>query len=336
MESSNNRHRSYSSGALNFLNKRVITDKLRKQGCQLSFNIGKLHVSPAHLKALDHPAARPVRPSRGSLFIRFAPLPLCYAVGSSSRSLLTVAHSFPPPSFASVHVSRLLSASLRSVTTPASPLIPPPPKDRRTAPQGAPQTPPSKETTGQRCRLWQKTVGTSFFALLLLLLAVLSAAYKGEIIKGKIMQVKDGDTVVIEPEEGGAFFICRLYGIDTPEIAHGKKPGQPYGEEAMTELKRLVLGQSVNVELTGAKTYRREVCVIRKDSVNVNLEMVKRGYAWAYRQYLKRPYASEFIDAERDARSKHLGLWQQSNPQPPWDFRKKIAKRLRPYIHIGW
>jgi hypothetical protein len=158
MKSSKYRHRSYSSRALNCLDGYVNMDKLRKQGCHLSCNSGKRHVSPAHLKALDHPAARPVRPSRGSLFIRFAPLPLCYAVGGSSRSLLAVALSFPPPSFASVHVSRLHSSLLRSVTPPASLLIPPPPKDRRTAPQGAPQTPPSKETAGQRYRRPTKSV----------------------------------------------------------------------------------------------------------------------------------------------------------------------------------
>ncbi len=50
--------------------------------------------------------------------------------------------------------------------------------------------------------------------------------------------------------------------------------------------------------------------------MNVNLEMVKRDFAWAYKQYLKRPYASEYIEAENEARAKRLGLWQQANPQP--------------------
>lgn len=162
--------------------------------------------------------------------------------------------------------------------------------------------------------------------LVILLLPVLAFAYKGEVIQGKVVQVKDGDTVVISPVEGGQFFTCRLYGIDTPEIPHGKKPGQPYGEEAMKELEQLILGQTVDITLTGAKTYKREVCIIKKDSMNINLAMVRRGYAWAYRQYLKRPYASEFIDAESEARAKRLRLWQQSNPQPPWEFRKMIRR----------
>lgn len=143
-------------------------------------------------------------------------------------------------------------------------------------------------------------------------------------IEGKVMQVKDGDTVVVSPVEGGMFFTCRLYGIDTPETVKKGKSGQPYGEEASKELKRLILGQTVEVTTTGAKTYKREVCMIKKSGQDINLEMVKLGYAWAYKQYLKRPYASEYIDAERSARDRRLGLWKDNNPTPPWEFRKRL------------
>lgn len=143
-----------------------------------------------------------------------------------------------------------------------------------------------------------------------------------KIIDGKVMQVKDGDTVVISPATGGEFFVCRLYGIDSPETGKRGGAGQPYGEEALRELKGLVLGQNVQVVLTGQKTYNREVCLIEKDGLDINLEMVKRGYAWAYKQYLKRPHASEYIEAESKARRQKLGLWQDNNPTPPWEWRK--------------
>lgn len=165
----------------------------------------------------------------------------------------------------------------------------------------------------------------SIVAILFVLLFIAAAnshGSKSEIIAGKVVQVKDGDTVVIQPEGGGQFFVCRLYGIDAPETAKRGKPGQPFGEEATVALKRLILGKNVAVITTGAKTYNREVCIIYHKDKNINLEMVKQGYAWAYRQYLRRPYASEYIEAENEARSKKLGLWQQMNPQPPWEFRK--------------
>ena len=119
------------------------------------------------------------------------------------------------------------------------------------------------------------------FTTLSVLLFALPVFSAETTLQGKIMKVTDGDTVVITPIEGGAFFKCRLYGIDAPETAkYGRrgrllKPGQPYGEEASIELKKLILGQAVGVTLTGAKTYKREVCLIYKDGMDVNLEMTK-------------------------------------------------------------
>jgi micrococcal nuclease len=107
-----------------------------------------------------------------------------------------------------------------------------------------------------------------------------------------------------------------------PETAKRWKPGQPHAAGATKELKTLILGKLVQVYLTGEKTYGREVCIIYDQGMNINLEMVKRGYAWAYRRYLKRPYASEFIDAEKYAREQKLGIWQEANPMPPWEFRR--------------
>jgi endonuclease YncB( thermonuclease family) len=167
----------------------------------------------------------------------------------------------------------------------------------------------------------------SFMLLCWLIFTVsVSAARRETTLIGRVMQVKDGDTVVISPEDGGQFFTCRLYGIDSPEIAHPRfgKGGQRFGEEAARELKHLILGDTVTVTTTGQKTYKREVCIIRKAGIDINLAMVKRGYAWAYRQYLRRPYTSEYIDAEREARENRQGLWADRNPTPPWEFRRMM------------
>ncbi|KAF0221143.1 MAG: hypothetical protein FD174_641 [Geobacteraceae bacterium] len=72
--------------------------------------------------------------------------------------------------------------------------------------------------------------------------------------------------------------------------------------------------------------YKRLVSVISLDGRDINLEMVQEGWAWAYRQYLQRPYASEYIGAEEKARKQKLGLWKQANPEPPWEFRKLQKK----------
>lgn len=83
----------------------------------------------------------------------------------------------------------------------------------------------------------------------------------------------------------------------------------------------------VKVQIMDVDRYHRMVAILYLGDRGINREMVSEGYAWAYREYLHGPYASEYIDAEREARSKHLGLWQQMNPQPPWEFRRRLRMR---------
>ncbi len=150
--------------------------------------------------------------------------------------------------------------------------------------------------------------------------------------EGVVRHVADGDTVTAVTNEGAKLKV-RLYGIDAPEIQHinrrtgiVSKPGQPYGEEAYRTLESKVLGKSVKLQIMDIDRYRRMVAILYLGDRDINREMVQEGFAWAYREYLHGPYASEYIDAETEARSKHLGLWRQANPLPPWEFRKRLRK----------
>ena len=61
------------------------------------------------------------------------------------------------------------------------------------------------------------------------------------------------------------------------------------------------------------------------DGRDVGLELIKAGLAWAYEYYL--PEASpeiqaQYLATETAARVSRLGLWQDNDPVPPWQFRK--------------
>lgn len=125
----------------------------------------------------------------------------------------------------------------------------------------------------------------------------------------------------------------RFFGIYAPETeksnkrtGHVSKAGQPYGEEAFRALQGKLQRQRVRLEIMDIDRYKRSVAIVWVGSRNINKEMIQDGWAWAYRQYLDRPHASEYITAEEQARSKRFGLWHQSNPQPPWEFRKLQKK----------
>ena len=152
------------------------------------------------------------------------------------------------------------------------------------------------------------------------------------ILEGIVTKVSDGDTInVIDPV--GTKLKVRLYGIDAPETEKSNKktgrvskPGQPYGEEAYQALNSKIYRKQVKLEIMAVDQYKRSVGIVYLNGKNINQEMVAEGYAWAYRQYLDRPHASEYIQLEEQARGKRLGLWQQNNPQPPWEFRRSLKK----------
>jgi endonuclease YncB( thermonuclease family) len=149
------------------------------------------------------------------------------------------------------------------------------------------------------------------------------------VIHGAVVNVSDGDTINVD--SNGTKLKIRFYGIDTPETAkmnkrtgQVNKSGQPYGDEAWHALESKIANQQVRVEVMDRDRYGRLVSIVWLGNRNINREMVTDGWAWAYRQYLDSPHASEYINAEEQARASKLGLWKQSNPQPPWEFRKAL------------
>ncbi len=162
--------------------------------------------------------------------------------------------------------------------------------------------------------------------ILLLVCAICGEARAGRIIDGMVRAVYDGDTVLLTTREQSRLKV-RLYGIDAPETQKPDKPGQPYGEVAKRTLQYKIMGRQVSAEIVETDQYQRAVAVIRYKGRDINREMVAEGMAWAYRQYLQGPYASEYIGSENRARSSRLGLWRDNRPTPPWEFRRSAAGR---------
>jgi micrococcal nuclease len=160
-----------------------------------------------------------------------------------------------------------------------------------------------------------------FLLALTLLLLTSTDAFAGRTIEGIVRAVYDGDTVLLATREQSRLKV-RLYGIDAPETAKPDAPGQPFGAVAKRILMYKIMGRQVSAEIVENDQYQRAVAVIRYSGRDINREMVSEGMAWAYRQYLAGPYASEYIGSEEVARARHKGLWRDDNPQPPWEFRQ--------------
>jgi len=150
-------------------------------------------------------------------------------------------------------------------------------------------------------------------------------------IDGIVNEVSDGDTIKVLDSQGKVVKI-RLYMVDAPEkeksnqkAGRMNKPGQSYGDESWKALSAKIYRKRVKADVM-ALHKNRAISVVRLDGRNINIEMVAEGWAWC-RRYQDQPQATEYVQAEKDARFRRLGLWQQDAPQSPWEFRKMVVKR---------
>lgn len=127
--------------------------------------------------------------------------------------------------------------------------------------------------------------------------------------------VFDGDTIKANCD--GREFRVRLWGIDTPE----KK--QSFGQEATGYTGSLVLGKTLELEIKGTDRYGRSLAMVKADGRSVNEDIVAHGYAWVYRQYCnEEQICGRLVDLEEQARKKGWGLWSESHPVMPWQWRR--------------
>lgn len=121
-----------------------------------------------------------------------------------------------------------------------------------------------------------------------------------------VTRVVDGDTIEIE---GGQR--VRYIGIDTPETVDPRKPVQCFGVEASNKNKDLVSGKRVRLEKDVSETdrYGRLLRYVYVGNIFVNLELVKRGYAYASSYPPDVKYQNLFTDAQREAKEQNKGLW---------------------------
>lgn len=122
--------------------------------------------------------------------------------------------------------------------------------------------------------------------------------------------MSDGDTITVETERGREKI--RMNRIDAPESS------QKYGAESRNYLASCILDKEVKVEFTQRDKYGRILGIVYLGKEDVNLLMIRKGWAWHYIQYSQ---DEQYAAAEKAAKRENIGLWQQEKPLPPWIFR---------------
>jgi len=124
-------------------------------------------------------------------------------------------------------------------------------------------------------------------------------------LKGKAYVV-DGDGLKVQGHN------IRLHGMDAPEI------DQSYGRLAKSHLWTLAGGKTVTCKPIARDHHGRLVSKCTVGEVDLSREMVRAGFAHAYRRY-----STDYVEEEKEARRERRGLWAGYNPLHPEEWRRR-------------
>lgn len=131
-----------------------------------------------------------------------------------------------------------------------------------------------------------------------------------------VVGISDGDTLTTRcnTQHGLQNVKVRLAEIDAPEKA------QPWGARSKQHLAQLCFGRTAQVRTQTVDRYGRSVARVSCEGVDANAEQVSSGMAWVFHRYAR----DHSLVAKQDAaRSSRRGLWADSAPVAPWDWRSQ-------------
>lgn len=146
---------------------------------------------------------------------------------------------------------------------------------------------------------------------------------------GTARAVPDATNLVVVTPELRRYDV-RLLGVEPPEPPRPGRPGaqptegQPFGPEAAKYLRDLVVDKQVQLDTYGKDRLGRTLAVVWLGDLSVNLILVKEGLAWVSPNVPVTKVRVELEVAERQAQVGKYGLWALPNPEPPWEFRKRL------------
>ena len=143
--------------------------------------------------------------------------------------------------------------------------------------------------------------------------AVLSVAAFADKLQGKVVAVIDGNTLQIVCQND-LTHIVQLMGIDSPELS------QEFGEDSKKYLEKIALGKKVTVSIEGKDWRGNPLAVVMVNGKrDLRVELLDKGLAWTSE---KNPLP-DLEKCRMRAENKAMGLWKQSNPTPPWTYRRQ-------------
>lgn len=156
--------------------------------------------------------------------------------------------------------------------------------------------------------------------------------YHGKVFR--VTHIADGDTFDIDAaDKTRRETRIRLWGVDTPELAHDGEPEMHFGPQAKAFAKRTLEGRDVRVLLSPVRTrdvHERLLAYVEVDGRLVNQMLIEEGYGYADWRF-EHAYKDDFEAAEMRARAARTGLWAEVTDEqmPAWRRRMTENKKSK-------
>ena len=164
--------------------------------------------------------------------------------------------------------------------------------------------------------------------LFLLILILSTSAFAQRDFAGRVVEVIDGKTVVIELTGGGKL-VAGLQYIEVPE------PEQPLARVVVDHLGQLVMGKVVVFRGRAISTDTLIVGELRADNVDISQQMLRDGAAWHVPVAVSSQNTQQgaaYADNQSMAREQKLGIWSVPGLKPAWEFRadkEEVARKAQ-------
>lgn len=139
-------------------------------------------------------------------------------------------------------------------------------------------------------------------------------------LQAQVVEIVDGDTILVQ--NINRQLKVKFRGVDAPE------KDQPFGDIAEKHLADLVLGKIVLVDFSALGNEKNLVARVYLDRMDVGQQVIRDGVAWFDKidgRELSAQEQAMYAASEEAARAERRGIWQESQPTPPWEWRQRAA-----------
>ena len=138
---------------------------------------------------------------------------------------------------------------------------------------------------------------------------------------GKVIKIKDGDTVVVLDSLGNQTTL-RLAEVDCPESS------QAFGNRAKQFTANEVGNKIITYKVDSKDRYGRSIAKVFYDGKYLSKEIIKNGFGWHYKRHST---SKKLAALEQLAKDNKIGLWSDKRAVAPWEYREMKKRNFRTF-----